>query len=660
MFAPPVAKQKQSDSKVVHRNRLQPINHAERVLPEKRVHAFLERPDPRQGEPASNPQQVEPARSWNFVNVPLFPPDLPARSQRPQAPNWSKRDGAADGMLEREANRIANLVMRAPPSTSRVRPNHSTATTRMAATTGDQLHPTAPAPESFKGRGDPLPPSVRGFFEQRLDYDFAGVRVHHGHDAAQSARSLGARAYTHGRDIVFGVGAYSPGSLHTTQLLAHELTHVVQQGARQPLVQRSPLSDSIKDAWTADPKIESLLKRLGQPDVQAARTDIDVDTEIAHMLASRPDDLWVAQQIRQGQLGQRTGQSAAKSAGKPAPQPIKAVFVPGSTDRRALVIGGVHGTERQGIEVADQLVHDLQSPGQPPPAFTTIIVPSLFPDNATAGRREGTTPTNRNFPPPSEDLAAATAVGGGRAVDASTDPGGRRTRAILPENLLLIALIERFHPERIISIHGSFRAGESGVFYDRRSPSEEEDRTARELAKGQEGGQPLPPAVQERHYRARLAAISEGAEETDRALSLKAAAEIDVHTAAIKGREARSMAREKDSAATTAKNLAARRAHPSIAGNIGPTGKIENATWLGSIPGGVSLGGYAPPRGISVFTVEPPVDAASAAYPDAKSGTKPKAWAKDIVTGAEDKLTRADRITELQAYADAVRTILLG
>jgi hypothetical protein len=283
-----------------------------------------------------------------------------------------------------------------------------------------------------------------------------------------------------------------------------------------------------------------------------------------------------------------------------------------------------------------------------------MVVPSLFPDNALltgTTAREGKTPTNRNFPSPSDDLAA-TPKGGGKALDA-------KGRAILPENLMLIELMERFHPERIISIHGTQAPGQAGVFYDRRSPSEAEDRTARELAKGIDGGQELPDAAQQRLHWARLAAISARAEQTDRDLSLKAAKEIDVATASITGREARGMGRENESATKTKKETPERRKHPSIGGNVGPTGDIENATWLGGMGSGVSLGGYAPARGMSVFTVEPPVDAPSDVYPADIRDPKAKK-AQDEVSGDVEKLTRADRITELQSYADAVRTVLLG
>lgn len=82
--------------------------------------------------------------------------------------------------------------------------------------------------------------------EPRLGHDFSGVRVHADGQAAASARSLGARAYTVGADIAFGRGEYAPETTEGRRLLAHELTHVVQQspgggGSVSPQVQRARL-----------------------------------------------------------------------------------------------------------------------------------------------------------------------------------------------------------------------------------------------------------------------------------------------------------------------------------------------------------------------------------------------------------------------------------
>ena len=77
--------------------------------------------------------------------------------------------------------------------------------------------------------GQPLDAKTRAFFEPRFNYDFARVRVHTDSQAAESARDVGAQAYTVGRHIAFGPAKFAPGSAEGQELLAHELTHTVQQ-----------------------------------------------------------------------------------------------------------------------------------------------------------------------------------------------------------------------------------------------------------------------------------------------------------------------------------------------------------------------------------------------------------------------------------------------
>jgi hypothetical protein len=83
--------------------------------------------------------------------------------------------------------------------------------------------------ESVRGGGRSLPSSVRSFFEPRFGRDFSDVRVHTDNRADAAARSVNAEAFTVGRDIAFRSGAYQPGTKSGRRLLAHELTHVVQQ-----------------------------------------------------------------------------------------------------------------------------------------------------------------------------------------------------------------------------------------------------------------------------------------------------------------------------------------------------------------------------------------------------------------------------------------------
>lgn len=78
--------------------------------------------------------------------------------------------------------------------------------------------------------GEPLPAATRSFFEPRFGVDFGSVRVHANSGAAQVARSVNAKAFTLGQDVVFNTGQYVPETTEGKRLLAHELTHVVQQG----------------------------------------------------------------------------------------------------------------------------------------------------------------------------------------------------------------------------------------------------------------------------------------------------------------------------------------------------------------------------------------------------------------------------------------------
>ena len=84
--------------------------------------------------------------------------------------------------------------------------------------------------EVLQSSGQPLEPKTRGFMESRFGYDFSNVRVHTDPMAVKSARDVNAVAYTVGRDIVFGDNQYAPRTLSGQHLLAHELTHTVQQG----------------------------------------------------------------------------------------------------------------------------------------------------------------------------------------------------------------------------------------------------------------------------------------------------------------------------------------------------------------------------------------------------------------------------------------------
>jgi len=102
---------------------------------------------------------------------------------------------------------------------------------RRGSGSGATGQPAVPAivHDVLRAPGQPLDSNSRAFFEPRFGHDFSRVRVHTNESAAQSARAVNAMAYTVGQNIVFGAGQYQPGKEQADRLLAHELTHVLQQ-----------------------------------------------------------------------------------------------------------------------------------------------------------------------------------------------------------------------------------------------------------------------------------------------------------------------------------------------------------------------------------------------------------------------------------------------
>ena len=94
--------------------------------------------------------------------------------------------------------------------------------------------------EVLRSPGQPLDAATLDFMEARFGRDFGHVRVHAGSRAAESARSVGALAYSVGENIVFNGAGYSPGTESGRRLLAHELTHVLHQRSSLPIIQRQP------------------------------------------------------------------------------------------------------------------------------------------------------------------------------------------------------------------------------------------------------------------------------------------------------------------------------------------------------------------------------------------------------------------------------------
>lgn len=146
-------------------------------------------------------------------------------------------------IYEKEADRIADQVL-AGPAHSGV----SAAPPRIQRFSGQsngQMH-AAPASvdHALASPGKPLEPALRQDMEQRFGYDFSQVQVHSGAAAQQSAGEVNASAYTVGHNIVFGDGRFAPETHEGRHLIAHELTHVVQQSGSNRYLARQTAGSS--------------------------------------------------------------------------------------------------------------------------------------------------------------------------------------------------------------------------------------------------------------------------------------------------------------------------------------------------------------------------------------------------------------------------------
>ena len=177
--------------------------------------------------------------------------------------------GAVNDPLEAEADRVADHVMRMPDPAV-VSSAGLPAIRRKCASCEDEEAKTirgksdgqavggADAPpivhDVLASPGQPLDGATRGFFESRLGADLGSIRVHNDEPAGRSAQAVGALAYTSGRNIVFAPGRYHPQSADGQRLLAHELTHTIQQGAAgsPSFVARTPVAPALAISTTAD------------------------------------------------------------------------------------------------------------------------------------------------------------------------------------------------------------------------------------------------------------------------------------------------------------------------------------------------------------------------------------------------------------------------
>ncbi len=274
--------------------------------------------------PARRPSDTEDVE-WSAptAEVPFAGHDLsriPLRATTPVRIQPKLMVNASGDAYERDADRVAEQVMRMPEprlqracecggggcskcKAEQTHGGHGLLQTKPVGT-GGTSRTAAPAVvhEVLRSSGQPMAPSARAFFESRFGHDFSGVRVHTDARASEAARAVRAKAFTVGRELVFGQGQYSPETERGRALLAHELTHVVQQSGGEALLQRAendtvpgcaPLADSQTDVDTkVNTSLATARAAAGSPpsgarvargvagdlgtDVQLGRTAIEV------------------------------------------------------------------------------------------------------------------------------------------------------------------------------------------------------------------------------------------------------------------------------------------------------------------------------------------------------------------------------------------------
>ncbi len=180
--------------------------------------------------------------------------------------------GSPHDAMEQEADAVADRVVRGPASGlafAGVGQQSPDSIQRKCAGCEDEMvqrkvqSPSAPPVassqlssqiQSTRGGGQRLDGPTRQAMEQGIGHDFGGVRIHTGDYATQMSREISAKAFTVGNDIYFNAGQYQPGTEQGKHLLAHELTHTVQQnhGIAPKQIQRDPETDQLPGSQYLD------------------------------------------------------------------------------------------------------------------------------------------------------------------------------------------------------------------------------------------------------------------------------------------------------------------------------------------------------------------------------------------------------------------------
>jgi hypothetical protein len=227
--------------------------------------------------------------------------------------------GASNDLLEQEADHVADQVLAAPARPAVGAPLLQ----RFIRQPPEQVDVVPPTVDRvLAGPGTPLEPALQQDMAQRFGHDFSRVRVHFGATAEQSALEVNAAAYTVGSHLVFGAGRFAPGTHEGRRLLAHELTHVVQQsGAERIREQRGPnrLPGAMGHELAHSVRQDA---RAGAPQVQRKVVTDDRNSECRALPGRSFADLTA----RENEAATLAENAAAAVRATPPPEPIRALI----------------------------------------------------------------------------------------------------------------------------------------------------------------------------------------------------------------------------------------------------------------------------------------------------------------------------------------------
>lgn len=199
---------------------------------------------------------------------------------------------------EQEADRVADAVMGMSEGDTPVLQKMSlspVSSVQRAANAegGGGVAPPIVSNVLSSGGGQPLDAGTQQFMESRFGRDFSEVRVHTDSRAAESAAAIQARAYTSGRDVVFGQGEYRPGSVEGRRLLAHELGHVGQQGGVGLIMREDRDASTSRSNQWPNSAIRRIQRKLRDLHLYTGGTTGALDTQTQNALGQAfPEGTW--------------------------------------------------------------------------------------------------------------------------------------------------------------------------------------------------------------------------------------------------------------------------------------------------------------------------------------------------------------------------------